>query len=108
MPLVPWHPIWGDLNDFFEDWPRRYWRQDRGQGLRLREPKMDIYEKGGNLVAEIELPGVKPDDVEVEVENNVLKIEAKKEEKKRRRERATTEKKSVQDIIEGLFLFRLR
>ena len=80
MALIPWRP-W-DLERFFDedwlDWPERLFSRVPD----LRAPKMDIYEDDGNVVAKVELPGVDPEDIEVEVENNVLKVEAKTEEKK--------------------------
>jgi len=43
---------------------------------------MDIYEEGNNVVAKVELPGVDPKNIDAEVKDNVLKVEAKTEEKK--------------------------
>jgi HSP20 family protein len=43
---------------------------------------MDIYETDDKVVAEVELPGMKPENINVEVKDNVLRIEAKAEEKK--------------------------
>ena len=43
---------------------------------------MDIYETDGEVVAEIELPGVDPKNIETEVKDNYLRVEAKAEEKK--------------------------
>jgi len=84
MPIIPYHPFW-DLGRFFEEeeWPE-VWERPRWE-LRvpmIRAPRMDIYEDNGNVVAEVELPGVDPKNIEVEVKDNVLKVEAKTEEKK--------------------------
>ncbi|MCD6550359.1 Hsp20/alpha crystallin family protein [bacterium] len=77
MSLIPYrHPFW-EIEKWFEEeqWPA------------VKTPKMDIYEKGDNVVAEVELPGVDPKNIEVEVKDNILKVEAqtetKKEEKKK-------------------------
>ena len=43
---------------------------------------MDISETEKEIVAEVELPGVDPKNINVEVKDNVLMVEAKKEEKK--------------------------
>lgn len=43
---------------------------------------MDIYEDKGDVVAEVELPGIDPKNIEVEVKENCLRVEAKAEEKK--------------------------
>ena len=45
-------------------------------------PAVDIFQEGDNVVVEMEMPGVKTDQVDVSVENDVLTISAKKEEKK--------------------------
>ena len=71
MPLIPYnHPFW-EISKWFEE-----------EGSLMKTPKMDIYEKNNDVVAEIELPGVDPKNIEVEVKDNVLKIEAKTEKKK--------------------------
>ena len=81
MPLIPRYPFW-DLERWFEDegsedlLPKLF-----RQGV-VRAPRMDVYETNGEVVAEAELPGVNPKDIEVEVKDNILRIEAKGEEKK--------------------------
>jgi HSP20 family protein len=45
-------------------------------------PAVDIYQEGDNVIVEMEMPGVKTEQVDVSVENDVLTISAKKEEKK--------------------------
>lgn len=87
MTLIPWKPYFWDIDKFFEDewtdWPDL----KLSRSLNQKVPKMDIYEEGGNLVAEIELPGIDVKDINVEVEDNYLKVEAKKEEKKEEKEK---------------------
>lgn len=88
MALIPYHPFrelerffeeeWPDLREWFQDWPR--WRERLVP--QLRAPRVDIYEQKGNVVAEVELPGVDPENIDVEIKDNVLKVEAKTEEKK--------------------------
>jgi len=80
MPLIPWRPLWDIDRWFEEEWPEFPSLFERKMGIKI--PRMDIYEDNGNVVAEVELPGVNPKDINVEVENNYLKIEAKSEEKK--------------------------
>jgi HSP20 family protein len=84
MPLIPYRPWW-DLDRFFEEdwWPEF----PRMSFPALRTPRMDIYEDDGNVVAEVELPGVDPKNIEVEVKDNVLSVEARGEEKKEEREK---------------------
>jgi len=46
-------------------------------------PAIDIYEEGDSVIAKVELPGMKKEDINVEVNNGILKIsgEKKREEK---------------------------
>lgn len=85
MPIIPWRPF-RDLDRWFEDWewPEEWFERPRWGRLipSIRTPRMDIYESNGDVVAEVELPGVDPKNIEVEVKEKVLKVEAKTEEKK--------------------------
>jgi HSP20 family protein len=84
MPIIPWRPFWEIERWFEEEWPEWEW-VDRFP--KIRTPRMDIYEEGENIVAEVELPGIDPKNIEVEVKDNVLRIEAKEEEKKEVKEK---------------------
>ena len=84
MPLIPYRPFW-DIERWFEEMEPEDWfaRPRWGRMLpMIRTPRMDIYETDGEVVAEIELPGVDPKNIEVEVKDNYLRVEAKAEEKK--------------------------
>ena len=52
---------------FGQDGPRRAWT-----------PPADVREAGGEILIEVELPGIKPDDVDVTSENGVLTIRGEK------------------------------
>jgi len=70
MPLIPYHhPFW-DLDKWFEE-----------EESLMKTPRMDIYESDGKVIAEVEIPGVDPKNIEVEVKDNVLRVEAKTEKK---------------------------
>lgn len=43
---------------------------------------VDIYEKDNNIIAEMNLPGINPDNIEVSVQDNYLKISGSREESK--------------------------
>jgi HSP20 family protein len=80
MAIIPWRPF-RDIEDWFEEeWPELEWPKVRFP--MIRTPRMDIYETDGEVVAEVELPGIKPENINVEVKDNVLRVEAKAEEKK--------------------------
>jgi len=84
MPIIPRRPFW-DLERWFEEeWPEeRWWLPLRVPKVpTLRAPRMDVYETDGKVVAEVELPGVDPKNIKVEVKENILKVEAEKKAKK--------------------------
>jgi HSP20 family protein len=78
MPIIPWRPFWE-----IERWFEEFWPEEWEFGFpRIRTPRMDIYEKDDKVVAEVELPGVDPKNIEVEVKDNVLRVSAKGKEVK--------------------------
>jgi len=87
MALIPWRPFrelerwfeqeWPDIWEWREKWLSRFPLSDF-----IRTPRVDVYETNGNVVAEIELPGVEPKDIDLEVEKDAIKVEAKREQKK--------------------------
>lgn len=85
MAIIPWRPFW-DLERFFdEEWPdiRERPRFGRRFGFpAFRTPKMDISETEKEVIAEVELPGVDPKNIDVEVGENILRVQAKTQEKK--------------------------
>lgn len=57
------------------------------EGDLIKSPKIDIYENEKNIVAEIEIPGIDPKNIDIEVGETSLKIEAKKEDKKEEKQK---------------------
>jgi HSP20 family protein len=53
----------------------------------IKAPKMDVYETEKDIIAEIEVPGIDPKNIDIEVGETSLKIEAKKEESKEEKKR---------------------
>lgn len=80
MTLIPYNPF-REIEKFFEDWASRFDELAIPEFSLIEEPRMDIYEKDDKIVAEIAMPGVDPKSIEVSIEDDVLKVEAKKEEK---------------------------
>lgn len=83
MAIIPWESF-GDMDNFFsKDWDLFPVIPMRG----LKVPEVDVYQTNKDVVVEMPLVGVKPEDVDISVENNVLiakgKTEETKEEKKR-------------------------
>jgi HSP20 family protein len=58
-----------------------------GGGAPAMDVSMDIYEEGEDLVVEAHLPGMKPDDLDVNVERGVLTISGRAEAEQERKER---------------------
>ncbi len=58
-----------------------------GSGEGWGGPAIDVYEEGDTLVVEAHLPGMKPDDIDVNVERGVLTISGKTESEQERKER---------------------
>ena len=86
MALIPYNPF-RDIERFFDEWATKFDELAFPEISLIEEPKMDIYEKDGKLIAEIAMPGVDPKTINVSVEDNVLKVEAKKEEKVEEKEK---------------------
>ncbi len=55
--------------------------------FRAEEPAVDIYQDRDNLYVEVSLAGVKPEEVEISIEDNILTIQGKTEEKKETKEK---------------------
>jgi len=84
MALVKWDPfrevttLQERINRLFEDaFPRA---RDREEDLSLGtwRPAVDIYEGETGVVLKAELPGIKKEDVSVEVKDNVLTIKGER------------------------------
>jgi HSP20 family protein len=59
------------MNDLWRNWPTRF--EGEGMGAMLR-PAMDVVEDDNTLTVRLDLPGMSPEDVNVEVENNTLTV----------------------------------
>ncbi len=72
-----------ELDDFFgdEDWVFPIFKKG------IFEPEMDVYEKGKDVVAEVSIPDINPEDIKVEVEDGVLKVSGSFQGKKEEGER---------------------
>ena len=81
MPLVRWDP-WRDIAALERQFDERFGRGSRS-GMRAREkwtPMLDVHQDGDDLVIDAELAGVDPKDVEITIENSVLRIAGTREE----------------------------
>ena len=83
MNLVVRDPFWKEFNALSNRFNRMFdaQREDNPDSLGSWNPSVDIYDKGSAVVIHAELPGMKKEDIEVHVENNVLTIRGNKERK---------------------------
>ena len=68
------------LNSIFHDFARPQGAVDGGESLSAGSfvPAVDIYEDGQKLALTFEVPGIKPEDVDVRVENNTLFVKGER------------------------------
>jgi HSP20 family protein len=74
--LTRWDPFgeFGELRSRFDEWldgRDRAWT-----------PAVDVVRDNGNLVVRADIPGIKPDDVKIEVDDDILTVSGKHEEHK--------------------------
>jgi len=66
-----------ELDRMFEDWPAFRWPafgRFAPSGLQAWSPKIDVFERDNRLVTRVDLPGVKKEDVSVEVTDGHLAL----------------------------------
>jgi len=77
MTLVRWDPyrellsVHDRVNRLFSN---AFTRTDGEEASGFWVPPVDIYEEGDNLILKAELPGVRKEDLDVSVENNLLTL----------------------------------
>jgi len=90
MPIIKWQPFRAprlpsnDLDRFLEE--EEEW-VPFVPTYKIEEPAMDIYQDKENLFVEMPLAGIKPENVEISIKDNVLTVEGKTEEKKEEKEK---------------------
>jgi len=72
MAIIKWSPFWPDWLDEEAGFPSQ---------MVSFTPAVDIYEDKDNVVVEAPLAGIDPEKVNIEIEDNVLKISGKSEKK---------------------------
>mgnify|MGYP005839561179 CR=1 FL=1 len=95
MAIISWEPL-KDIDRFFEeDWDFMPVIPFRGK----YSPQVDISQDNKNVYVEMPLAGVKPEDVEISVEDNVLTVKGKSEEEKEEKKKDYVRK----EIRKGFF-----
>ena len=64
--LVSWHPL-QEVDRFFDD-------NLMGMMHTGSVPMLNVYQDGDNVMVDVQLPGIDPKDIEIDVENDVLTI----------------------------------
>lgn len=83
MALIPYRSLF-DMDRFFDDEDMFFPVPSERNIFR---PSMDIYEKGANVIAEMNVPGIDADKIEVSVKDGILHVLGISEEKKEEKEK---------------------
>jgi HSP20 family protein len=73
MALLQWDP-WRELSAFERQVNDLFGRTGRQAGPQLWAPALEAFHTKDDFVVRLDLPGIRPDDVEVQVTDNVLVI----------------------------------
>jgi HSP20 family protein len=84
MSLIKWEPF-DDFDRLFRDFGALPATKLQNMSFDLAA---DLYEDGDNLVAEMNLPGLKGDDIEVSIEDGHLRVSGKREEVEEKKEKS--------------------
>lgn len=80
--LLPWRPF--GLSRFFdEEWPEL----EFPKSLSVTTPAINVYEKGKNIVVECQLPGIDPENVKIDVSDDLVKLSGEKKEEKEEKDK---------------------
>jgi len=82
MAIVKWDPFRGIDRVFEEDFPLTILKNTVPSDL-----SVDVYEENNNVVAEMHVAGMKPENIDVSVEDSLLRVSGKKEETKEEKEK---------------------
>ena len=83
MSLIKWEPF-----DEFDRFFRELQPVTSRAGHVGFDMAVDVYEDGDAIVAEMNVPGLKADDIDVEVEDNYLRIAGRREEVQEKKEKS--------------------
>lgn len=75
MSLIKWEPF-SQIDDFFSDFPRANFSKMSS------DLAVDVFEKDNKIIAEMNIPGMKPEDIDLSVEDNHLRISGSHQEEK--------------------------
>lgn len=83
MAITPYRPTTDLFRSIFDDLPAMSAWGGRMAGMDLlRAPNADVMETKDDILVTLELPGLRPEDIEVNLEDNVLTISGEKREER--------------------------
>jgi len=77
MSMIRWKPL-SDIDKFFEEFK---------ETMAHNELESDVYEKNGNVVIQVNAPGIKPEDIDLTIENDYVRISASRKEEVKKEEK---------------------
>ena len=84
MAIVRWDPfrdvmsLQERMNELFERTMRRRADEEEGLAARAWSPAVDIYETDEKMVIKAELPGLKKEDIDIEIRDNTLTLKGER------------------------------
>lgn len=83
MSLIKWEPF-DEFDRLLRDHPLMSTARNAQVGFDMA---VDVYEDGNDIVAEMNVPGLKADDIDVEIEDSYLRIAGRREEVEEKKEK---------------------
>jgi HSP20 family protein len=87
MAITPYRPTTDPFRPFFDDIFGSEWSGRMAGTDLMRTPHADVSENEDEIRVTVELPGMRPEDVEVDLENNILTISGEKREERQEGDR---------------------
>jgi|SRR5579884_32939 len=82
--MTRWDPF-GELSELRSRFDRMFEQFDGRE--RVWTPAIDLVREDGNLVLHADLPGIKPEEIKIEVEDDILTVSGEHEERTDRKDR---------------------
>ena len=74
LPSRPFFPVQEEVRRLFQELIHQPWGGQGSPATGNWQPRVDMCETPGEIIVEVELPGVRREDVRIEVEGDFLRI----------------------------------